>query len=130
MAALDAPIGANADVRKNVAPKSLDDGRAFDNRSGRNDSRQMHRAPWKGCERCLKPVGAVLDLPDPYPHARIDIAFGPHDDLDGCPIVRWIGQADSGVERAPRGPTYVAGGCKLRGEGGGDHARADGTIPK
>src|SRR5260370_3475472 len=130
MAALNAPIEADSDVRENVSPKSLDEGRAFDGRCGRSDERQMHGARWKACERCLKPADAVLDLPDTHPHACIDIAFGPHDDLDGCPIIRRIGQADSGVERAPGGPTDVAWGCKLRGQRGGHYAGADGTILK
>src|SRR5258708_8561479 len=130
MAELNAPSEADWDVRENVSPKPLDKGGALDGRSGCSDNRPMHGARWKTCERCLKPADAVLDLPDPHPHARIDITFGPHDDLDGCPIVRRIGQADSGVERASRGSTDIAGGCKLHGKRGGHHARADGAILK
>src|SRR5260370_41294878 len=128
MAALNAPIEADSDVRENVSPKPLDKGRAFDGRSGRSDHRQMHGARWKACERCLEPADAVLDLPDPHPHARIDVAFGPHDDLDGCQIVRRIRQANSGVARAPPGPPDIAGGRKLPWKRGAAPARAGGAV--
>src|SRR5579863_1753997 len=98
MAALDAPTWAEAYVRENVAPKPLNKGRAFDGRSGRGDDRQMYGTGRKGCERRLEPADAVLNLPDPHPHARIHIAFGPHDNLDGGPIVRRVRKADSGIE--------------------------------
>src|SRR5258708_1615408 len=90
----------------------------------------MHRALRERSERALEPADAVLDLPDPYPDARIDIAFAPYGDFDRHRIVRGVGQADPCIERSAGRPTDIAGCCELGGERARHDARAHRAILK
>src|SRR5207253_994738 len=64
--------------REDVSAESLDHRGALDARRGRGGRGQAHRSGRQRGERGAEPGDAALDFEDPYPHARIDVAFLAH----------------------------------------------------
>src|SRR5437879_12406757 len=83
---LDAP-GADAYIREDVSAESLDHRGALEARGRHIGGRQAHRSRRERTERGAEPRDAALDFADPYPHARIDVAFLAHHHFHGRRVV-------------------------------------------
>ena len=125
--ALDAP-GADAHIREDVSAEPFHHRGALDARRGRGGRGQAHRSGRQRGERRAEPGDAALDFEDPYPHARIDVAFLAHHHFHGRRVVWGIRERHARVERASGCAPDETGRRELRCERGLHHSRAGRAV--
>ena len=77
MAALDGAVRVEANAGENVAAKTLDQRQTLARLAGAGDRRPRF-AGGQAVEYLVDQAEALLDLADPDPHPRVDVALAEH----------------------------------------------------
>src|SRR5882672_11048745 len=119
-------IHPDAHAHENIAAKGLDQGRALTGRRRRPGGPDLSRR--QPTQELGKHPEALTDLVHAHQQARVDVARGPHLEVEIEPIVGRIGEGLARIEGAARGAADEAAGRVLPNELRGDEAGGNGAV--